>query len=218
MFAVSYLLWYSQWRVFLCYNRRWLGLASMWPRYSCSDHLYLVNGLTVKNSAKYSAFVSNFDGNCIVYWIAVHSSELSKIQCIVVLKAVHCSLHCSCMIWLHMKHCSIGKVHAPKAQEHEYVLQRSSNTYIVVLLVRWVYSSIRVSHAGRRSACCVRSDETDWKTQLPPHRTSSHSFPSLHSLHAWGWITVKSLYYYIVVSHQSTFCQALGLMGSKNWS
>ena len=71
-------LWYSQWRVLLCYNRRWLGLASMWPRYSCSDHLYLVNGLTVKNSAKYSAFVSNFDGNCIVYWIAVHSSELQQ--------------------------------------------------------------------------------------------------------------------------------------------
>ena len=33
----------------------------------------------------------------------------------------------------------------------------------------WGYSSIRVSHAGRRSACWVRSDGTDWKTQLPPH-------------------------------------------------
>ena len=43
---------------------------------------------------------------------------------------VHCSLHCSCMIWLHMKHCSIGKVHAPKAQEHEYVLQRSSLVWL----------------------------------------------------------------------------------------
>ena len=34
------------------------------------------------------------------------------------------------MIWLHMKHCSIGKVHAPKAQEHEYVLQRSSLVWL----------------------------------------------------------------------------------------
>ena len=39
---------------------------------------------------------------------------------------------------------------------------------ILLVLVRG-YSSIRVSHAGRRSACWVRSDETDWKTQLPPH-------------------------------------------------
>ena len=29
-----------------------------------------------------------------------------------------------------MKHCSIGKVHAPKAQEHEYVLQRSSLVWL----------------------------------------------------------------------------------------
>ena len=101
MFTVSYLQWYSQWRVFLCYNRRWLGLASMWPRYSCSDHLYLVNGLTVKNSAKYSAFVSNFDGNCIVYWIAVHSSELQqKIEhSAVVLKVVMCTVLCTAVVW-----------------------------------------------------------------------------------------------------------------------
>ena len=41
-------------------------------------------------------------------------------------------------------------------------------TEVLVLLV-WGYSSIRVSHAELRSACWVRSDETDWGTQLPPH-------------------------------------------------
>ena len=208
MFTVSYLLWYSQWRVFLCYNRRWLGLASMWPRYSCSDHLYLVNGLTVKNSAKYSAFVSNFDGNCIVYWIAVHSSELSKIQCMVVLKAVHCSLHCSCMIWLHMKHCSIGKVHAPKAQEHEYVLQRSSLVWLGLptrtLWCFWCGESIPAfvypmlgggQHAGGDQMKLIGKPNYHL-TEHPatPFLVYTHfEDESSCKLHAWGWITVKSL-------------------------
>ena len=142
MFTVSYLLWYSQWRVFLCYNRRWLGLASMWPRYSCSDHLYLVNGLTVKNSAKYSAFVSNFDGNCIVYWIAVHSSELQqKIEhSAVVLKVVMCTVLCTAVVWFGYiwNIVALGK----------YMRQRHKNMNMFYRDLRWYDLVFQHVHRG----------------------------------------------------------------------
>ena len=53
-----------------------------------------------------------------------------------------------------------------------YIILCSSNlesAQMICTMWWWGYSSIRVSHAGRRSACWVRSDGTDWKTQLPPH-------------------------------------------------
>ena len=75
-----------------------------------------------------------------------------------------------------MEHCSIGQVHALQSQcrMNRWIVLvglffgKTCYTEVLVLLV-WGYSSIRVSHAELRSACWVRSDETDWGTQLPPH-------------------------------------------------
>ena len=77
---------------------------------------------------------------------------------------------------------------------------------VLVILVRG-YSSIRVSHAGRRSACWVRSDETDWKTQLPPHMGQLLSYFTLTFLtkvilQVSARSTIKPLWCF---SHQSTF-------------
>ena len=180
MFTVSYLQCplcdIHSGGVFLCYNRRWLGLASLSPRYSCNNHLYLLNGLTLKNSVQCYVYSCAIVMGTIPHWTDLNSCKRHWRY-----SAVFFMLHLSDLVLYGTS----------KAQWHVWwgrIFFGMTRSEVEPEVEGGAFGAVVRLFQHSCIPCCAAVSmlgEIRWNWLENPITTSltySHSFPNLHSL------------------------------------